>query len=238
MAVTQEKKPQTKPVAARLKEAVELPRGAWDDARRLARQLKDKPILPLIGAGASFDCGMEVAKPVAKRMFKWYVDHNGTAPHPSDLDREQGNLGVVADAIYSAGSQSQVIEALGLANRSDWPDAEDLKDHFCSYRLLARLAREGLIAEAITLNYDCCFERGLEDEGFLFSPWELQGRAWLDHATVVTDGTDHVQLDPRGQLVVTKAHGCAAGFRRTANEVKESVASPELRERMERARTR
>jgi SIR2-like domain len=231
-----ETKPKTKLAAERLQEAVELPDDTWKAARALAKQLKDRPILPLIGAGMSFDCGMETAKPVAQRMYRWYESNSGVATPPSDLKTSDTDLGLVADAVYAARDQKRVIEALGLADENDWPDAKGLPKHFCSYRVLARLAREDLIAEALTLNYDCCFERGLEDEGFRFAPWNLRGKTWLDHATVVADGTDHVQLDPRGQLVLTKAHGCAAAFRGALKEFEEAATvDRRLREKMEKA---
>jgi hypothetical protein len=217
LARAKTKKPKARSLAELLREAVDLPEATWGEARKLAKQLYGRPILPLIGAGASFDCGLSTAKPVAERMYKWYSNNNGTSRVPSDLKND--DLGLVADAIYVAGDQSKVIEALGLRDEIEWPSAKGLSEHFCSYRVLARLARESVIEEAITLNYDSCFERGLEDEGFQFEPWELHGRAWLDHATVVTDGAGHVRLDPRGQLVLTKAHGCAAAYRRIAREV-------------------
>jgi hypothetical protein len=236
VATAEKTKSKTKSAAERLQEAVDLPSGVWENARRLAKQLRNKPILPLIGAGTSCDCGMDTAAPVARRMYDWYDREIGTSSAPSDLEADTGDLGLVADAVYAAGDQAKVIEALGLASPTAWPDADGLSEHFCSYRVLARMAREGLIAEAITLNYDCCFERGLKDEGFQFEPWELRGKAWLDHATVVSDGAGHVQLDPRGQLVLTKAHGCATAFRRVLGEIEDaSTVDEALKGKMRKA---
>jgi hypothetical protein len=60
---------------------------------------------------------------------------------------------------------------------------------------------------------------------------------WFDHATVVADGADHARLDPRGEMILTKAHGCAAGFRRVNEELGESILGDESRERLlEKAR--
>jgi hypothetical protein len=60
-----------------------------------------------------------------------------------------------------------VVEALGLPDPALWPSADDIDPHFCSYRVLARLAREGVFEQAVTLNYDCAYEAGLKGEGFL-----------------------------------------------------------------------
>lgn len=221
---------QIKPLVERLEQAAHLPSDIWEEAGRLARQLDDSPVIPLIGAGASFDCGHVAGAKVSEAMCKRYESRFG-AEAPSDLAEKADDMGVVADALFTAGKQESVIDALGLADPTKWPDIKGLSDHFCSYRILARLAREGFFSEAISLNYDCAFERGLEDEGFLFSPWEGPTGAWTNRATVVPDGAVHVKLEKRGEMVLTKAHGCAATFRR---EIKREL-SEEERERVEEA---
>jgi hypothetical protein len=153
-------------------------------------------------------------------VYGWFKARK-LKPEPSDLKREKHNLGLVADAIYTAkdkGGKEAVLDALSLGKRADWPGRDDFPEHFCGYRVLARLAREGLISEAITLNYDCGFERGLADEGFQFASWKYRGREWLDHATIVTSGSDHASLERRGEMVLTKAHGCAAAYQKAVDE--------------------
>lgn len=222
---------QIKPLAERLEQAAELPVEVWEQADRLARQLDDSPVVPLIGAGTSLDCGHALARDISKAMYGRYRSRFGTAAPPSDLANLDTDMGVVADALYTAGKQEGVIDALGLADKAKWPDKDSLSDHFCSYRVLARLAREGFFSEAITLNYDCAFERGLDDEGFLLSPWRAPIGAWLNQATVVPDGAAHVKLEKRGEMVVTKAHGCAATYRREM----EGTPIGDARERVEEA---
>lgn len=223
---------QIKPLAERLEQAAELPVGIWEEADRLARQLDDSPVVPLIGAGTSLDCGHALARDISKAMYGQYKSRFGATVPPSDLAALDTDMGVVADALFTAGKQKGVIDALGLADRAKWPDKDSLSNHFCSYRVLARLAREGFFSEAITLNYDCAFERGLDDEGFLLSPKRGPTGAWLNQATVVPDGAAHVKLEKRGEMVVTKAHGCAATYRRemegtpigdARNQVEESI---------------
>jgi hypothetical protein len=203
----------------------------WEDARRLAEQLDDAAILPLVGAGASYDCGQPLAKDVAEAMYWRYCNPAGwrpTPPPPSDLEDGKGDLGLVADAFFLRGGQEAVIDALSLETPEDWPGVVEFPDHFCTYRVLARLAREGVFSEAISLNYDCGFERGLRDEGFGFSrKSNLRGARWLDHATVITSAKDHFRTDQRGELVLAKAHGCSAAYRREM-----AVADEKTKERL------
>ncbi|HEY6732062.1 MAG TPA: SIR2 family protein [Solirubrobacterales bacterium] len=204
---------ETKGMVKRLEEAADLPEPFWERAGRLACQLDDSPVIPLVGAGTSIDCGHAKASEVSKVMCGDYESRHGPRL-PSDLKGKSEDMGVVADALFTAGGQESVIEALGLRDPVVWPDQAKLSDHFCAYRVLARLAREDFFSEAISLNYDCAFERGLDDEGFLFAPRTGPRGAWLNRATVVPDGPAHVKLEKRGELVLTKAHGCAATFRR------------------------
>jgi SIR2-like domain len=212
--------PEIKSISDRLFEAASLPPATWQELRELARQLNGLSILPLLGAGASYDCGQPLASVVAEDMYGQF----GSVGQPSDLKRSRADLGVVADAFYLRGEQKEAVDALSLSDTSKWPASREFRDHFCGYRVLARLAREGIISEAISLNYDCGFERALEDEGFGFDPFSFLGREWLDHATVVSGGADHVVPRRRGELVLTKAHGCAATYRRNIK----SATTPDL----------
>ncbi len=227
--VTAETILELKPLVERLEEAASLPQPLWDDADRLARQLDDSPVIPLIGAGTSSDCGHARASIISEAMYKEYEASPGQKS-PRDLEGKNDDLGVVADALFSVGDQEAVINALGLSDPVKWPDKTGLSDHFCSYRVLARLAREGFFSEAITLNYDCAFERGLDDEGFLFSPHNGPQGAWLNQATVVPDGATHVKLERRGEMVLTKAHGCAATYRRSMEGAPTGAEKEEVEE--------
>jgi hypothetical protein len=115
--------------------------------------------------------------------------------------------------MYLQKSQREVVDGLGLDQPALWPDAPNLEDHFCVYRVLARLAREEFFNEAISFNYDCGFEAGLHDEGFMFSPRTMAGRRWHDHATVISDASTNARLQRRGAFGLIKAHGCAARYR-------------------------
>ncbi len=183
-----------------------------EDLRRLAVQLAGRKVLPLIGAGGSVDCGMRLARDLGADLLQDYLDDPAYAPHASTLD---ANLGDVAEEIYVAtGSQRAVVEALGPHEPGLWPGATAITEHWCGYRVLARLTREDLFDNAITLNYDCGYEAGLRGEGFLLEPDSRAGRNFSDHATIVADARTGSSVDAPGSLVLRKIHGCAAHYRR------------------------
>jgi hypothetical protein len=190
--------------------------------RRLAAQLAGRPVLPLLGAGASYDCGMRLATEIGRDLYDDYMSNGAYAPHARGLEP---NLGDVADAIYDAADQVAVVRAVGLPDPALWPGADDISDHFCAYRVLARLAREELMAEVMTFNYDCGHEAGLKDEGFMWSPRTERGKQWLDHATVVSDAATYAELRLPGSLKLIKAHGCAQRYRALAASDEEAAAA-------------
>ena len=130
----------------------------------LAAQLEGSAVLPLIGAGGSYDCGLPLAHRLGEDLLADYLADPAYAPHAARLGP---NLGEVADAIYTSADQLAVVTALGLPDPAKWPSADDIDPHFCAYRVLARLAREDHFSEAVSLNYDCGFEAALQEEGFV-----------------------------------------------------------------------
>jgi SIR2-like domain len=194
-----------------------------EDLRRLAVQLAGKEVLPLIGAGGSVDCGMRLARDLAADLLQDYLNDPAYAPHAPHLNP---NLGDVAQEIYAAtGSQRAVVDALGLHEPALWPRAEAIPEHWCGYRVLARLTREGLFEEAVTLNYDCSYEAGLRCEGFLLEPDARPGLAFSDHATVMADARTGSSVDAKGPLVLRKIHGCTAHYRR--ERLRDPAGTPE-----------
>ncbi|MDX6585641.1 MAG: hypothetical protein QOI31_114 [Solirubrobacterales bacterium] len=211
--------------AQQLDKAAALPLDTQNKVRELAKQINHKAVLPLVGAGASFDCGSISAKDLAHLVARSYRSLiPDTATHPSDLAsaEAEGALGVVADALFHRTTQEAVVDALSLDDTGVWPGVDDFPEHFCPFRVLARLAREGLLPEAITLNYDQAFERGLQDEGFQFAPSAARGRRWLDHASVIADREANASIERRGAFALTKAHGCVAEFRRRTRNLARS----------------
>jgi hypothetical protein len=185
---------------------------ALRDLRTLSGQLSGLMVLPLLGAGGSQDCGMRLASQIGRDLLAdWEADPT-YQPRPSGMTAD---LGRVAEAIYLGRGKSQqaVLDAVGIPDRTLWPAADELDDHFCAYRVLARLAREGLFDHAASLNYDCGAEAGLKAEGFSVNSATAAGRSWNDHATVIADAAAHDSPMQRGNFVFVKAHGCAEHYR-------------------------
>jgi hypothetical protein len=202
---------QVKTLAQHITSACGLSQDAVRTLRRLAVQLDRRAVIPLIGAGGSFDCGVPLARDVAKALFDAYT--RGAQTPPSDADGLQEDLGAVADLIGLAGGQKDIVDALGLADERQWPAGDGFTEHFCVYRVFARLAREGVFQEALTFNYDCAFEAALRHEGFLFGGTTVRGETWRDHVTVVADAATNASLWPRGAFVLFKVHGSAERYR-------------------------
>jgi hypothetical protein len=204
-----------------LRKAAEFDPVQIDRIRGLATQLSDRPVLPLLGSGASYDCGMRLAAEIGQDLYDDYVGDPGFAPHVGSLEP---NMGAVADAIFTTAGQVGVVRAVGLPDPALWPGTNEIQEHFCGHRVLARLAREEVMEEVLTLNWDCQHESALEFEGFMRSPRTERGKQWLDHATVVSDAATYAELQVSGSLKLIKAHGCAARYRELAAVDEEAAA--------------
>lgn len=199
---------QVKTLRNHLDQAAALSPGRVRKIRMLARQLEDVAVLPVIGAGASHDCGMLSAAQLSQELYTNYKADPSFKNRPGYLARRKEDLGAVADAICLEREQAELVKSLGLDDRPCWPDVDGIEEHFCSYCVLARLAREGVLSEAVTFDYDCGFEAGLRDEGFQLLPDAFRGRKWRDHATVVADPATNADVERRGSFVLSKVHGC------------------------------
>ena len=203
---------QIRPLQDHLDQAAALDSDQISAIRMLAGQHNDLPVLPVMGAGASHDCGMRLAREMGEDLYADYIGDPSYGPH----DAVTEDLADVAQAIYNAAGQVAVVRAIGLTDPNLWPNAGQVPDHFCAYRILARLAREELFDEAIGFNYDCSNEAALQSEGFLRSPGTSAGRQWRDHVTVIADRAMFYELQREGALTYIKAHGCAERFRELA----------------------
>lgn len=193
-----------------LDDAAELGEPAVEALRALAAQLDGCSVLPLIGAGGSYDCGMPLASQIGKDLLAYYNSDPRFEPRIAGLG---DGMGEVAEAISIKAGQRAVVDALGLSDPALWPDAASIAPHFCVYRVLARLAREGLFAEAITFNYDCHYESGLLGEGFLLGAGATPGPGFRDRATIIPDAVAAANPAIPGSLVLRKLHGCAQHYR-------------------------
>lgn len=182
--------------------------------RALAAQLKGLPILPILGAGASHDCGMRVAGAIAADLHAECCVDDGLR---SRLDGvAERDLGGIAEAIYAhhGDSHQAVLEAIGMPDPNKWAGTPEVDPHFCALRLLARAVREheGL-RQAFSFNYDCCKEAALLSEGFSLSRETTVGLVWPDHADVFCSKEMYGALVVRRGFELVKAHGCAEHYR-------------------------
>ncbi|MHB8241686.1 MAG: SIR2 family protein [Solirubrobacteraceae bacterium] len=194
------------------------------EIRTLAGQLleQDLPVLPILGAGASHDCGMRLASKLGEDLYGDYMTNPDYASEPRESVK--ADLADVAQAIHNAAGQIAVVKAIGLDDPTLWPESDDVPEHFCLYRVLSRLAREGLFKEVVGFNYDCANEAGLKREGYQLSPKTTPGREFNDHATVVADELAFYNPPRERALVYYKSHGCAQRFRERAPTEEEQAA--------------
>jgi hypothetical protein len=179
----------------------------------LARQLHNQPLLPILGAGASYDCGVRLAKELSRELFRDYQANPAYAEHDKTIREE--DLAEVAEAIRVKSNQVQVVKDLGFPEEERWRPAAEMGEHFCVYCVLARLAKERLVRETIGFNYDCGAEAGLHAEGFTDEESE-EGNGFPTHARVVADAQADVELKMPGAFKLFKAHGCAVRYREVA----------------------
>lgn len=194
--------------------AQQLPEGELEAIRKLASQLHGQRLLPVVGAGASWDCGVRLAGEIAGDLYAAYLANADFAPHAEGLDEK--DLAGIAEAIYLKTDQSRVVSEIGMPDADVWRPAENLGPHFCVYCVLARMVREGLLKEAFGFNYDCGTEAGLSTEGFAYGQ-VLAGRHWVDRARIVADA--EVASDTNNDessFTLFKANGCAVRYRELA----------------------
>jgi hypothetical protein len=194
--------------------AKQLPETEREAIKRLAQQLHGERLLPVVGAGASWDCGVRVAAEISRDLYAAYLESADFAMHDSGLSPE--DLAGIAEAIYLKTSQSRVVHEVGIPDADLWPSADGLGSHFCVYCVLARMARERLLNEAFGFNYDCGAEAGLHSEG-LTSGEAYPGKHWIDRARIVADAqvANNTKRD-ESSFTLFKANGCAARYRELA----------------------
>lgn len=191
--------------------------------RQLATELSHHSVLPLIGAGASIDCGAPAARVLANELAgKIERGDIDIAQLPSDFDECRHDLGKLADLIHLDHSPEFILNEIGFADSKRWPSADEIVDHGttsahpCAYRVLARMAREQFIAESVTFNYDCHYESGLRTEGFFPERRAIRHGRWPELFTVVADAVTHSSVLARGDFVLNKVHGCVDNWRRVS----------------------
>src|SRR5579871_5144008 len=102
-----------------------------EQVRMLAAQLleQDLPVLPILGAGASHDCGMRLASQLGDDLYEDYMSDPAYAAEPRHAVKR--DLADVAQAIHNAAGQLAVVKAVGLDDPLLWPGSEGVPEHFC-----------------------------------------------------------------------------------------------------------
>jgi hypothetical protein len=195
-----------------LSKAAGLDTGEVTAIATLARQLPVPSILPVVGAGASWDCGVRVAKEIGADLLNAYLANGDYAAHDASLTGD--DLADITERIYEKRGAERVVEDLGFPGEKQWRPAARMGEHFCVYCVLARMVREGFLKKAFGFNYDCGAEAGLKAEGFLYGE-AIPGQKWVDYARIVADSVTMYETVDQGFLLV-KAHGCAARYRELA----------------------
>lgn len=202
------------PIAEHIEKALALSDAEVSDLRALAEQISGKEILPIVGAGASHDCGMRLAGEIAADLHaECREDGSMSSAIEGVGDRE---LGEIAEVIYKARNEDQqaVLEAVGLPEPDRWPATNEIDPHFCALRLLARAIREQpYLRTAFSFNYDCCGEAALGAEGFLRDDGTAKGARWPDHADFLCNQVQYQGPGGRDGFEFVKAHGCAEHYR-------------------------
>jgi len=202
-----------KDIASHMHEVGNLTDPALQAIAALAEQLNGQKVMPVVGAGASYDCGMRLAGEIAVDFLSAFEASADLGPLDSNLD--PGNLVDIAEGILRQKDQSRVVAELGIPEDELWKPSETMGDHFCVFCVLARMVREGLLDKSMGFNYDCGGEAGLDSEGFVYEE-ATPGEEWPDHATVIADGEMVKDTEQDGAFTLYKAHGCAQRYRHVA----------------------
>lgn len=202
------------PIEAHIAKAAALSESEVNDLRSLAVQLRGEQVLPVLGAGASHDCGMRLAGEIAAELHAECREDGSMSVAIEGVGERE--LGDIAEVIYKAREEDQqaVLEAVGLPEPDRWPAADELDPHFCALRLLARAIREQrYLQESFSFNYDCCGEAALRAEGFLPEAGTFRGARWRDHADIFCSQVQYQRSAGHDGFELIKAHGCAEHYR-------------------------
>jgi hypothetical protein len=187
----------------------------------LAAQLDGQAILPVVGAGASFDCGVRLAREIGGDLLAAYQANDQYKPWVEGL--KDTDLGEITEAIHEKAGPIRVVEEMGIPEEELWRPAAKMGEHFCVYRVLARLVKEGYLKKTFGFNYDCGAEAGLGAEGVVCGEL-VGGGLWLDNARVIADAETMHETEPEGAFLLVKAHGCAERYREVAGSEPEEAA--------------
>lgn len=190
---------------------------------RLACRVIKESVVPFLGAGFSYGASApsgfdtrpgDLVKKLAGHLEKTL------ARHPCDSSSEEctlrsefakakhsESLGHLAEIMDQLEGPRALCELLRIADFATFRPRP-------SHRYMAYLAREGLIREIITTNYDTCLETAFRES--LDDPAQVDKR----HAVITclekyrAEAARHI---PAGHLLIFKINGCALEYRNSKN---------------------
>jgi SIR2-like domain len=210
-----------------------MPRSPQEAFERLIAAVRCGRALPFVGAGVSFDSECDGAQAprtsdledrLARHLYGLYKKCKVT---------RQALLGALSPDRKSVRS-ANAFKELGLCwlaqQVAQLEGGEHLElcrileiERFCrlrptrAHRYLAFLAREGLIKEIITTNYDQCLEKAFNES------WVPAREHPQPHVVHDADTNIHRMQHGEPPLTIYKINGCAGQFERTAESARRIV---------------
>ncbi len=206
----------------------------------IAHKLVSEQVLFFLSAGFSKSWGYKLAPELSKDLLSKYRQLNGdiqsnTLKGYYDSDghfHDNINLAEVAEAlVLQEGKRGPCFLAGDLFGfkekdkdkRSPWLTCEEIKELINNnplylgipHLVIARLAKEGLIEELITTNYDTLLESalwavGMEKIEDVLEDKGTTGIPWMEHFKVIGSKNQYIiNLPYRSIFRLHKIHGCA-----------------------------
>ncbi|WP_162488313.1 SIR2 family NAD-dependent protein deacylase [Azospirillum lipoferum] len=176
----------------------------------------NRSVVPFVGAGFSYDalhpagwrssrsCMPDLLRVAIRNILATQPPCQGNPTHCALLDEiDTATLDRLAEWLTWLSGPVAVCHAAGIA---DYQKLFPLPSH----RYLAGLAREGLVEEVITTNYDCCIETAFDQS---FGPASKRAGESRAVVTSLQHYRTYAAAHQRpGHLLIYKVNGCAREF--------------------------
>lgn len=205
----------------------------------LSKKLLDESVLFFIGAGLSLNWGL----PSGRELADWISSQLDSDAGDKDiLEQIKSSLPEVAEIV--APNKGYLLRKVlhHYSNRNFFKTADEfLKnrdpvsagDIGVPHIVVGRLAKEELIQEVMTVNYDCLIEAGCQAVGMMENGskhMDVWRYPWPETYRVVADHRDILESAPgRHVFHVHKIHGCIARFRKKVAEVERMCSKRDCR---------
>lgn len=199
-----------------------------------------EPVMFFVGAGLSknwgFPLGQELARWIAERYKSMNQPREPEVQAVLEKEENRGSLPLVAEVL--ARNKCWFVRNVlwcpesppclhFYSTEDELGDGDPLEEgrFGVPHIVIGRLAKEGLIQEIMTTNYDCLLEAGCYAVG-MFSLQGDQGSQsvstafpWTEAYRVFADCDDALRLAPRRAVFrIYKIHGCIAALKRRVQQ--------------------